>query len=185
MTERKSTSVDGLARCDAASLFQLAGKSEAQAPAQGVGSATIRKRLPWRRTVIKHLARGSPVFGLIVFTLSCSSDQMTAPAQQETSVDEPQPTMARVADEDALSIEDLLADELFQASVETVSEDSLREPLLAAVNALAQGQIGRAGPLIRQASDEADALLDEPSTDFDTLISWSVIERYFEEAELL
>jgi hypothetical protein len=93
--------------------------------------------------------------------------------------------MAVITDEDALSIEDMLSDPLFQFSVASVSHQSVGEPLFDAVDALARGQVGRAGPLIAQAQDEADALLDDASADFDTLISWSVIERYFEEAELL
>jgi hypothetical protein len=91
----------------------------------------------------------------------------------------------KVVDEDALSIEDMLSDPLFQSSVGSVTEPTLVEPLLDAVDALARGQLGRAGSLIVNAQDEADALLDDASADFDTLLSWSVIERYFEEAELL
>jgi len=135
--------------------------------------------------VLSRSSRGSLVLVLLFFALSCSSDGTTALDRDATSANEPDVMMARVVDEDALPIEDLLADELFQISVATVSQESLGEPLLAAVDALARGQLGRAANLIRQASAAADALLDEPSTDFDTLISWSVIERYLEEAELL
>ena len=121
---------------------------------------------------------------VLASTLSCTGDPPTSPAEAPAA--QPQAVLAKVVDEDALSIKDMLADPLFQASIGAVTEPSLVEPLLDAVDALARGQVGRAGSLIVKAQDEADALLDnDASADFDTLISWSVIERYFEEAELL
>lgn len=84
-----------------------------------------------------------------------------------------------------LSIADMLADRLFQVSAESVTDRAISDPLEDALSSLAQGQEKRARTLIVKARDAADALLDRVPGSNDTLIAWSVVERYFEEAELL
>lgn len=118
------------------------------------------------------------LLAVLMLLVSCTTQESTAPETQLAQ-------LARVTGGDALSVSDMLDDELFQGSVASVTEKRLRVPLLEAVDALAKGQIGRASRLIRTAEEEADALMDQSPADYDTLISWSVIERYFEEAELL
>jgi hypothetical protein len=122
-----------------------------------------------------------------VLLLSCSSDDSVGPfalppdALSETAA-------ARTGgilqiDEDALSVEEMLSDPLFQALVAGIDEPSLVQPLLAAIDALASGQTTKATNLIARASAEAIALEEGPPTE--ALILWSAIERFFEEAELL
>lgn len=88
------------------------------------------------------------------------------------------------ADPRTLSIADLLGDPLFQLLVHGIEPESLAEPLLGAVDALASERTGAAMSLIAKASAEAQALEDDPGA-AEALIYWSVIERYFEEAELM
>ncbi|HSM03203.1 MAG TPA: hypothetical protein VK858_01225 [Longimicrobiales bacterium] len=129
----------------------------------------------------RFLARGSPILGLFALTISCSPDQPTivgVPAN-ESQVQRP----PHLIDEDALGIDEMLGDPVFQGSLAEISDEALLEPLVAAVDALARGQVARARGLIARARAEAEVLLDGPITS--SLISWSTIERYFEEAELL
>lgn len=131
---------------------------------------------------------------LLLLVASCARDTLVAPeleqASQPPHSESPDVSAAvqggpnRVGD-DALSIEDMLSDPLFQAAIGGITEWEIADPLLQAVSALEAGQVGRAGPLLSQATAAADALLDDPSADFDSLLLWSVIERFLEEAELM
>ena len=119
--------------------------------------------------------------------LSCGDVEPTAPLPPDPSgqlAAAPNNKQPQLAD-DGLAIEEMLLDPLFQSSIEYVTEEVVLDPLLGAVDALERGQLARATNLIEEAQAEADALLDDPSVDFDNHISWSVLERYFEEAELI
>ena len=86
------------------------------------------------------------------------------------------------SDDDALSIEEMLADGLFQDVVLEITEPEVSEPLATAIEALVDGRFNRARNLIKRAADAADQLEDGAG---DTPMNWSVLERYFEEAELI
>ncbi len=125
--------------------------------------------------------------GPVAPLLSCSGDNPVEPSALT-----PDPSLEGAAAkgggsielaEDALSIQDMLSDPLFQTLVRGVDEPTLAEPLLAAVDALASGQTAKATNLIGRASAAADALEDGPLTE--ALILWSAVVRYFEEAELI
>ena len=85
------------------------------------------------------------------------------------------------SDDDALSIEDMLADPLFQVVVLEIREPSVSETLSSALEALLDGKAGRAKNLIEKAAAEVTALEDQSEVS----IHWSVLERFFEEAELI
>lgn len=84
---------------------------------------------------------------------------------------------------DALSIDEMLSDPLFQVLVQSIEDPNLSEPLRAAVDALAKGQPAKAKNQITRARAVADALEDGPPTE--ALILWSAILLFFEEAELI
>lgn len=124
---------------------------------------------------------GSPLkIGLSLLALglllSCGDADPTLPVSAEV------PTEAAAH---GLSIEEMLADPLFQSSIEYVTEESVLDPLITALAALERGQLARARNQIKEAQAEAAALLDAPFVDFDHHIAWSVLERYFEEADLI
>ncbi len=127
-------------------------------------------------------------FGLLGLgiAVSCSRDSpvevLTQPPEVPTEAAADQPGPALKMDGEALSIQDMLDDPLFQALVASVDEPSLSEPLLDAVDALTSGQVARATNLINRASAVADGLEDGPRSE--ALLYWSAIERFFEEAEL-
>jgi len=136
----------------------------------------------------------------LMLAASCSGDSPVEPAAPpdegplETAVAQPdEVVLATVAaeeggkpliDEDRLSLEDLLGDPLFQQIVGATDHPSLSDPLLAAVDALASGQTGMAADMIAFASAEANALEDDQAS-AETLLHWSAIVRFFEEAGLI
>jgi hypothetical protein len=129
------------------------------------------------------------VLGVIVFTLSCTDKPV--PASPTSAAADLQPQMAAAkekkgGDDSPLAIEDMLGDPIFRASVEGVIAPSVQEPLLEAVDALKTDRTKRAVRLIIEAQAEADALDDDSSGDaFESRLWWAVLERYFEEAELI
>ena len=126
---------------------------------------------------------------VLALVLACSADKPFGPAHKPSDLLVEVTTAPKKGkpkpDKDALSIDDMLGDPLFQALVEGIGEPNVADPLSAAVEALAKGKVARASNLISDAADEADALSDQANPDWETLISWSVIERYLEEAELV
>jgi hypothetical protein len=132
----------------------------------------------------RRLCRSLLVLCVAAFLASCADK----PTPSAPSTTEAQPQMAAAkkgGDDSPLLIEDMLGDALFQVSVESVVIPAVRDPLLAAVEALETGRTNRSIKLIIEAQAEADELLDDPDADLESLISWTVLERYFEEAELI
>ena len=136
---------------------------------------------------MKHSAPAFLALLGLGIAVSCSRDSPVEVLLQppevspQSATDQPGPALK--VDGEALSIQDLPDDPLFQNLVASIDEPSLSEPLLAAVEALTSGQVARATNLINRASAVADELEDGPLTE--ARLYWSAIERFFEEAELL
>ena len=116
-----------------------------------------------------------------VLSISCSEGPVEPPASASDLAQSAAPKGPN-GDDDALSIEAMLADGFFQDVVLEITEPEVSEPLGTAIEALAKGQLNRATNLIKRAADAADQLEDGGG---DTPINWSVLERFFEEAELI
>lgn len=128
----------------------------------------------------RRLLMVGALLGATGLGVACSGDGPLVPAGEPQLAKLPgQPSVDR-----ALSIDDLLDDPLFQALIGSIDAPPLAEPLLTAVEALESGQVRRVEILLARASAQADALQDDPAAAA-ALISWTALERYFEEAELL
>jgi hypothetical protein len=87
-------------------------------------------------------------------------------------------------DHSVLSVEGLLSDPLFLAAVDGVEAPLLSDRLAHIVDALANGQTTKARNLIARAEDEVESLEGEAGN-FESVFYWSVIERFFEAAEVI
>lgn len=125
---------------------------------------------------------------LVVLMVACGGDGPTEPPALSPPIaaDRPATKGWKNSTEDpaVLSIQDLLSDPLFLAAVDGVEAPILSDRLADIVDALANGQTTKAGNLIAAAEGEV-ASLEDDAEHFESVFYWSVIERFFEAAEVV
>lgn len=125
---------------------------------------------------------------IVLLIGACGGDSPTEPPPVSPPVSADQAAGKRskdsAKDHGVLSIQDMLGDPLFLASVDGVEAPVLSDQLADIVDALASGQTTKASNMIARAEEEVESLEDD-ADNFESVFYWSVIERFFEAAEVV